>query len=364
MYLSFTSPSSPTTTPVSNGTIMAILALGCIGAFISGFFISDLYRQTNTPTVLQQTPSPTPKKDGTQATPTDVPSEAIEQLNFDTGNHYFDDTVLFITTDTPHQVLIGSMVRVEEDKKYIYNTRVSFYDGTKWERKTGSQKTDTPKLITNDLVQDWSINIDATRLLKEQVKGTIQVGANSMKFQSSQLQNELGIRSLPGYTKFMSEGNGQLTINGISHPAKALYTRIYSMNTADIQFYNEPIGVTTDWIAFWDANGNFYHVDSTSVSKPTPIYKTHTLGILKTALGAVSKTFNINTTRDTNTPPDAYTVSLQYPIGATLSLQRKSSINKAPNGTYDWYMGTVEGSVTSSTSMGTSGYGVIEYIHD
>jgi hypothetical protein len=201
-------------------------------------------------------------------------------------------------------------------------------------------------------------------MLKEQVKGIIVVGDNTISFTTNALANEMSVRSLPGYTKFMSEGNGQITINGEVHPAKVLYTRIFSMNTSDIQFYNEPIGVTTDWVAFWDTQGNFYHIDSSTVSKPTPIYKTHTLGIFKTVSGAISKSFSVTASRDSKTPPDAYTFSIQNPIMATLKLQRKSAINKAPNGEYAWYMGTVDGSVTLANGFPVNGYGVTEYIHD
>ncbi len=358
------SPSTVVSKPPqsNNATLFALLALGCIGAFISGFFISDLLKQTTT--TSRPAISPTPVSGHAVATPTEMPMNAVDQLRFSAGNHYFDDTVLVITTDAPHQVVIGSMVRIQENETFIHNTRVSLFDGTTWERKTLSKSADTPEILPNDLVTDWSIRIDATRMLKEQLKGTITVGDNTATFQANQLQNELGIRSLPGYTKFMSEGNGTLSINGTSHPAKVLYTRIYSMNTDDIQFYTEPIGVTTDWIAFWDSLGNFYHIDSSTVSKPTPIYKTHTLGILKTAMGAVTKTFSVHTIRDNNTPPDAYTITLQSPLDVTLQLSRKSALNKAPNGSYDWYLGTVEGTLTTASQKGATGYGVIEYIHD
>ncbi len=353
---------SPST---QNSGILAILALGCVGAFVAGFFLSDLLKnqtQSSPPVSTGTSPTPTMSQGVTQ---TGSGISAVDSLSFATGLHYFDDTVLAITTDTPRKIFIGSMVRVEDEPNmYVHNTRVSFFDGETWTRKTGSARSNTSAITTSALISAWNIDIDATRVLRERVSGKAQVDTHSIQFFAPDLQNEMSVRSLPGYTKFMSEGDGTITIQGKKHAAKVLYTRIYSMNTADIQFYSEPIGVTTDWVAFWDTAGNFYHVDATSVAKPTAIYKSHTLGIHLSPSGAVSKTFSVQTTRDTNIPPDKYSISIGNPIGSTLDLTRKNAINKAPNGAYDWYLGEVEGTVSHDGQTPLSGYGVVEYIHD
>lgn len=356
-----TKPSSPT----QSSGILAILALGCVGAFVAGFFLSDLLKnQTGTPPsgITRTSPTPTPSPG---VAPTGAAMGDVDSLSFATGLHYFDDTVLAITTDTPRKIFIGSMVRVEDEtNRYIHNTRVSFFDGESWTRKTGSQQSQTSAITTNTLVSAWNIDIDATRVLRERVSGTAQIDANTIQFFAPDLNNEMSVRSLPGYTKFMSQGNGTITIQGKKYAAKILYTRIYSMNTADIQFYSEPIGVTTDWVAFWDTAGNFYHVDATAVAKPTAIYKSHTLGIHSSPSGAIFKTFSVQTTRDSNVPPNHYTINIRSPIASSLSLTRKNAINKAPNGSYDWYLGEVEGTVSQDGQTPRSGFGVVEYIHD
>lgn len=351
--------------PKQQSGIFAILALGCMGAFVAGFFLSDLLKkQTSTPPPVLSRASLTPTPSAGVA-PTGLAMGEVDSLSFATGLHYFDDTVLAITTDTPRKIFIGSMVRVEDEPNmYIHNTRVSFFDGESWTRKTGSQQSQTSAITTNTLVSDWNIDIDATRVLRERVSGSAQIDTHSIQFFAPDLNNEMSVRSLPGYTKFMSQGNGTITIQGKKHAAKVLYTRIFSMNTADIQFYSEPVGVTTDWVAFWDTAGNFYHVDATSVAKPTAIYKSHTLGIHTTPSGAVSKTFSVQTTRDSAVPPEHYTIAIGSPIGSALTLTRKNAINKAPNGQYEWYLGEVEGSVSENGQTPRSGYGVVEYIHD
>ena len=359
-------PSSPSPTSPPQGplSVMVIMMIGCLGAFIAGFFIRDAIRPT-TPQGRGTTILTTPK---TTITPTKPPDDTTqgntEALRFKAGNHYFDDTVMAITMDTPRQAIVATMTRTEENSTYLHNTRVSYFDGTTWTRKKTSQVSSNPNLSQNEFIKQWNIGIDKTRVLKEQINGEISTDGNTIEFFSANLQNEMSIRSLPGYTKYMSESPGQLTINGTMHPAKILYTRIYSMDTDAIQFYDQPIGLTTDWLAFWDTAGNFYHVDATSVTVPTPIYQTHSLGIYKNALGSITKTFSVLSNRDDATPPKVYTFTMSSPIGATIKLVRKNEINKAPNNSYDWYMGTVEGTVSAPNTPDQQGFGIIEYIHD
>jgi hypothetical protein len=213
-------------------------------------------------------------------------------------------------------------------------------------------------------VKSWVINTDPSRVLKQTVQGDIAIDSNSLKFNTAILQNEIGIRSLPGYTKFMSEGSGILNANGTNYPVYVIYTRIYSLNAQEIQFYTQPFGLTTDWIAFWDNSGNFYHIDSTSVDKPTPTYQTHNLAVLKDVNGAITKSFDLSINRGTKNPPEQYSVMINNPINATLNFNRINGVNKAANSTYTWYMGDIEGTVQKENGEKINGIGLVEYIHD
>lgn len=329
--------------------ILVFVLAGFISAFIGGYFISSLLSQEKNISYSDSVKpiSPTPS-------PTNSPEIPEDSTKFEPGKHYYDDTVMIITKETPQKTLVATVNRNEKNGDYLQTTRTSFHDGSKWTRKSENKSTKNSTIVSGNLVKDWNLNIDPSRVLKQTFNGSMQIDNNSLTFSSEVLQNEISVRSLPGYTKFMSEGDGTFSINGTNYQAHILYTRIYSENASDIQFYEDPFGLTTDWIAFWDNQGNFYHIDSTFVDKPTEKYQTHQLGILKKSDGSVNKTFDVKVSRNEKDPPDSYTVTLGTPINNTIQFNRINAVNKAPNGSYAWLMGNIEGN---------TGVGLVEYIH-
>ncbi len=351
---------------IGNVMIISIVLIGFVTTFLSGFFLSHLL--SSEPTLPPSQPTPTGRipyvKETTPYPTSNNPQTAQDTTKFLPGKYYFEDDVIIITKDQPHQKLIATVSRAEQEKDYTQNTRVSYFDGTSWTRQKANRTASDSTIISNNLVKSWKLTVDPSRVLKQTVQGEITINNSLFSFSSEVLQNEIGMRSLPGYTKFMSNGTGTVTINGGAHSAYILYTRIYSLNASDIQFYSQPLGVTTDWIAFWDTAGNFYHVDTTSVEKKTPIYESHQIGIRETTDGSVTKTFGTTVTRDAKNPPSEYSVSLLAPIGETLQFTRIDGIDKAPGSSYTWYMGSIEGTVTTASGEKRNGIGLVEYIHD
>ena len=125
-----------------------------------------------------------------------------------------------------------------------------------------------------------------------------------------------------------------------------------------MQFYGSPIGITTHWLAFWDDNGNVYHVDSTTVDEPTDKYQTHQFGVMVDAAGRVIKTFDVSVNIENGNPPSAYQIKLGSPINKNLVFNIGKSINKAPNNSFNLFM-----SEGTGQTDGINGYGIVEYIH-
>jgi len=335
--------------------LFLLILVGFVMTFISGYFVHRLFApEGNKPTEGNNSIAP-PQND--------IP---ISQNNttFTTGAFYFEDTIIAITKDSPHMTFAATVTRLQGDKNYTQRSRMSYNDGKNWNRFSDSKTTTDSTIVRDNLVKSWVTNIDPSRVLKESIKGELDTNDTKILFSTNNLDNEIGIRSLPGYTKFMSHGTGSVTINGETHQAYILYDRIYSLNASDIQFYNQPFGLTTDWVAFWDTDGNFYHVDATTVDKPTNIYQTHHIGIFDDKNYAVTKTFNVSISRDAQVPPAAYTINLKAPIAKTLTFKRTTSVNKAPGSSYQWYMGNIEGTVTTTGGKTINGIGLVEYIHD
>ena len=325
-------------------------------AFFGGYYLNSFLKpEAETPIAIQ--PNITP----TQSMPS-IPTGDMPEANtvYLPGKEYFDDTLMALTEDTPRKILVATVTRQEVDKGANQATRVSFFDGKSWTRKTLTKNYDTTAIYTNSLVAGWQVNIDSSRVLKQNVTGKIIVDQNTMGFDTGILTNNITVRSLPGYTKFLSTGDGYLTINGTQVKAKILYTRIYSNDAKEIQFYDTPFGLTTYWLAFWDDKGNFYHIDSTNVDKPTDKYQTHQFGVKVDANGSVTKTFQVQVTNSPENPPSSFQITLGDPINQKISYTTDSSVNKAPNNSYTWFMSEGLGQIDSATP----GFGVAEYIHN
>lgn len=301
-------------------------------------------------------PSPTPTETPTDSTP-DIPT------SFKPNTSYFDDTILLITKTEPHLTVVASADRSQENNNYKQSSRVSFFNGQDWSRRVTSSTNDSEQIQTNDIIKDWNITYDQSKVLKQSATGTIMIDNNSIKFTTRTLTNEMTIRSLPGYTKFMSEGTATVVINNVSYDCYVLYTRIYSNNAAELVSYDGSFNLTTDWAAFWDKEGNFYHLDSTSVVQDIPNYKSHTIGVFKNKDGSVQKTFILNIARDNENPPVNYTIDFGAPIGHKLTLTRTNGLNKYPNNSYVWYVGNITGTATDEKGIKSEGVGLIEYIN-
>ncbi len=348
--------------------LITLIVLGFITTFVSGYFLSKLLASEQNvitsgakPNITKRMPLP---PDNINPSITNTPEIPQDSTKFSPGAHYFDDTIMVVTKDEPRLNLVATVSRSQQDSGYAQSSRVSYFDGSKWTRTSASNKTGDSSIVSNNLVNNWATIIDPTRVLKQTVQGKITINNTAVFFSTGDLKNEISMRSLPGYTKFISYGVGTLTVNGVTRSAYVSYTRIYSLNASDIQFYDQPLGLTTDYIAFWDKKDNFYHVDRTSVDKPTSKYQTHEIGVMDDLNGTVSKAFNVTINRDSATPPLQYSVSILGSINAKLNFKRVNEINKAPNGPYTWYMGGIEGTVTTASGEVLDGVGLVEYIKD
>lgn len=328
-------------------TILSII-VGSVGLFFSGYYAKSIL--TVEISNKESVKKPLEIIDGNHV----INPEENESTLFLPGKHYFDDTIILVSKNEPHYTLVATANRSENnDSKYIQGTRISFFNGNEWKRIVRSDTNPDSGINNNNFIDNWTIDFDKSRVLKQKIDGQLIVNGTVVGFSTKVLENEIGIRSLPGYTKFMSEGDGTITINGESFESYVLYTRIYSSNSSELFTYDGNIGLFTDWIVFWDNEGNFYHVDSTEVKNPIPNYQTHSIGVIKDPIDNILKTFTVKVDRNENITPQNYEVNLGFPISKILKFNKYNDINKAPNNSYSWHMGNVKSS---------DGIGLVEYI--
>lgn len=324
---------------------------GFVSAFVGGYFLKTYEFNNYSPSI--DTPIENDDKNG---------ELGVNELLFLPDKLYFLDTVVVVSETNPRYVLALTATRGEQEDGYLQQSRLSFFDGETWTRDSLSEKTQNSAIKNNTIISRWETTIDPSRVLREQSSGEVVINDTKIAFSTGMLENEMGIRSLPYYTKFSSEGDAELSIDGVTHPARVFYTRIFSINAADVLTYDKDLHLETFWLIFWDENGNFYHIDVTDVENPIPRYTSHSLALKKQGQ-IVEKSFDIKVEKDANTPPSILRFSVDTPESYVLRIERLNEFDKYPYLIGEsWIMGTVQGSSKVAESVESAGHGVMEYI--
>lgn len=346
--------------------LAALLFVGYGVVFGAGYYMHDSLKSEQVTKDVKPEPTrppttPTAITPGEKSVDTDTPQDTTKFLP---GKAYMENSIIMVAKSDPRITLLATITRLQNESNYTQNTRVSFFDGKSWVRKTDAKTNPDSRIYSTGLIQSWTDTLDPSRVLKQTITGDISINSHAIRFESNPFANEISVRSLPEYTKFMSNGTGRMAVDGVSYDMYAIYTQIYSLNAGYIQFYNNPFGVTTDWVAFWDTAGNFYHIDRTDLPKPTEFYKPHQFGVFENPSGVISKTFTVDVARDSVEKPTHYTVTIGDPANQVLTLDLLNSFNKFPGASYTWFMGHVKGTVMGSSGQSIPGFGLVEYIHE
>lgn len=266
---------------------------------------------------------------------------------------YFSDEIILITKDEPHITLIAYSSRKSLDNKtYTHRQKVFFFDGSTWEAKLENKTSDTPQIVTSQMVPKWNITNDPSLVLKQSVNGEILVNNHKIQFVVPAIYNELGIRSLENYTVFRSETTGKLIIDGKEFESHVLYTRNYAYASAiNLIEVTKPIGIETDWVAFWDEKGNFYNID----------YKSHSIGVLKDKDSKIQKSFDIEIDKGIQ---DVYKINILEPVSRQLDLNFLNYVDKNINPSpYFWETGQLNGYVKLKSGEKINGFGIYEQLY-
>lgn len=338
---------------ISKIVILLFILLGFITSFFSGYYLKDMLKK---------------EQAGIAENNLLQVNETAQNTTQDLSDqHYFEDSVMLIAKENPFISLILSVSRQQQINQYIQNTKVYLFDGTSWKKKSYGESVPDANIKNNFILNQWNETIDKSKVLNESINGEVMVDRHDIQFSTGTLNNEISIRSQPGNTKFMSRGVGTFLIDGKTYQAYVLYTKIYSFNAKDIAFYNDPSivssGLTTDWLAFWDDDGNFYQIDVADINHPTQSYDSHKIGIFEDNNGILAKTFDVTVTRDNNLPPKNYTITLGSPADKILKLSLLNSLDRG-DGIYKWYYGHVKGTIMKNDGKNVKGVGIVEYIQN
>ncbi|MBI4086758.1 hypothetical protein HY416_02115 [Candidatus Kaiserbacteria bacterium] len=247
-------------------------------------------------------------------------------VTFTTGRPYILEEFLLVA-DEPNVMLSGYVTRAErEDGIREQRTSAYLYNDGVWTEDSAVTTTQEGSVRQDAVVTSWSDMARGSLVLEERLAVSFSVRGEPVSFTSGVMTNEMGIRSLPSHTRFQSEGTADVVIGGKTYKARLLFVRTFSNNVAETSFlnlgyYNNATHVTTDWVADWDDEGNFFFVDVTDVRAiAIPHYTSHRIGFYKDGgTGIVQRTFDVTVEHDKEEQPSRMTVSFGAPIGKTMT---------------------------------------------
>lgn len=341
---------------IAGGVILVIVAT------MLGFIIGKGIGQ---PQAVIDIPSPTPKSPTTPSlvVPSITASSDTPAIAMLPDKQYFEDSYIVIQKAAPHATLILSVSRIEQKENFTQFTRVNYFDGKTWDRKSVLGTNQSAVISTNPLLRSW--NDPATVLLSpDKQLGSISLLEQTIAFSSTNLQNEISLQSLPGSTKFMYQGNGTILLDGEREQAHIFYSRTYSFNASDLSYLLKPSLLTSSWMVFWDADGTFYHLDSHSPLNPTSSAQVLKIGVRVENGGLVRRTQEVSSEIETGTTARLYKQTFGDIINEELILlsPTTSTFDKSDKKAYSWYLSTGEGTAVKKEGRTVKGVGFIEQI--
>ena len=223
-----------------------ILPIGFTVCFIWSFFAGFLIHK------YAVAPSGTTPKDPS------IPDSVIQE-EF--------DIVLITNEDSPRIVFLDF---VREGKKFYGKAR--YYNGTNWI----SQDLLENNVRIAEHLRSTEISNGVNYVDSTEVDLNLLIGDVKIKLFELNIPTPIAIKTRKTFTKFAGAKNStesKLLIDNEVVDARVAILKAYNIekdSTSEID-----LGVNTYWYTFWDANGNFYHLDKSIVANPSKTYQSH-----------------------------------------------------------------------------------------
>lgn len=350
--------------PPKGGKFGKILLIGIPSLFIV-FFLGLMLGRVLTPkpqNAALAAPTPTPTEAvGPTVSPAPTIINEAPTFQFLPNKQYFDDTYVVISQDAPHQALVLSVSRIEQDKSFNEFTKVNYFDGKTWNRQTTSSITPSSSIVVNTLLRNWNPPVTSQSSTVPPL-AVVQLADINLNFTSTNLQDEISVQSNPGATKFIYQGQGTMTIGTDIHQAYVFYSRTYSFNAADLSYLSQPNSVISDWLLFWDKEGTFYYLDNHKSATSNMSVTPFTIAIQENASRVVNKTNSVYIDFSRKDATTSYSLNITNPQTQEIFLPLTHTINKADTKAYSWIENVGEGNVIKSEGRSVTGVGLVDYI--
>ena len=298
--------------------------------------------------------------------PTVTPADSSETgttggsgIQYLPGKQYYDDSVAIITKKEPFHAVLISVSRFEQTTTYTQIAKVNYFDGTAWLRENVSTAIPSSSIVGNPLISTWNL-MPSVSSNAQNNKIDITIENKPLTFTMKKISNDISTQSYQGYSKFNYFGEGTLKTGDNEQEAYIFYTQTFAANAPDVSFLSTPEKLESQWLVFWDDQGNAYHLDKLSSDLPNKPFQNYQLGVILYANGHSFKINRVDV-RTSSQQANQYAVSLHTNPQTLLNVILSHPLNKSTTTAYTWQTGILTGKV-GPTDSSVNGVGLLEII--
>jgi hypothetical protein len=170
-----------------------------------------------------------------------------------------------------------------------------YYADFVYQDERGSQYTGfndpASQVIANDFLNSFSSNMSEDLSARESYAFDFNYKDLHVQADLKNFNGDFLVKNTLDYTKYVSEGDGNVTVNGKQYRMHAFLTKIYSPYYDKYLYFNgyNDLNSLAQFFVLWDTQGNFYLLDKSDVFAPLPDYKSHTWVLYKNQAGQYMK---------------------------------------------------------------------------
>jgi len=332
------------------------VVIGLLVTFLLGMLIGSAGKKAEPKTGPETLPTRVPT-----VTPIDSSAAAQSGVQYLPGKQYYDDSVAIITKTEPYRAVLLSISRFEQTKAYTQLTKVNYFDGTSWLRENVSTAIPSSPIVSNPLIRTWSLKTTDTNNLRNDNKLDITIENKPVTFLLEKISTDVSTQAYQGYSKFNYFGEGTLKTAGDEQEAYIFYTQTFAASASDVSFLGTPEKLESDWLVFWDDQGNAYHLDKLASDVPNKPLQNYQIGVILYANGQTLKVTR-GDIRKNSQQANQYSISLPTNPQTLLNVIISYPLNKATENAYSWQLGILTGKVGDVNST-INGVGLLETIH-
>lgn len=259
---------------------------------------------------------------------------------------YFRDRVILANHDSENSwILELDLNRKQNEKnKYIHYYNATLFQNGKKESINTNFHSNSPEIKSNNFLKKFENTTFEDLSTRESYVFKIQIGDKEINADLKNLEGDFITKNSIVYTRYMSEGDAEVTINDKEFTVEASLEKTYSSDHSKYIFFPglSQLSSRTYRFLIWDEDGNFYLLDNSTVNKENPYYRPHTWILYKNSNPKyLQKTFQA----DIELTEIGEVKSWQIEIP---DLKTSLSISAIDSSNESWIEGSVTGTATKN----------------